>query len=411
MKETATRSFDPPGKPVALPTSGVATKDRPRRLRLGIIGAGGRGHLGLHAHQPDEGAEVVALCDTDLEALNRVGPELAPDCLRTPDYRTLLQRTDLDAVFVCSPDYLHHEHGMAVLSSGKGLFLEKPMAITVADCDALLAQAEASRQPFYIGHNMRFFPVMQRMKQIIADGTIGDVQSIWCRHFISYGGDAYFKDWHSERQYTTSLLLQKGAHDIDLIHWFAGAYTQRVTAMGKLSVYNQVAERRDPEQRGVAKWNRNNWPPLTQTELSPRIDVEDHSMVLLQLANGVQASYQQCHYTPDDHRNFTVIGTKGRIENCGDHSTGDHWATVRLWTFRCGYQEEGTESIRVPSITGSHGGADPKVVKDFLDYLRTGHRNGATPLDARMSVAAGYFATRSIREGNMPQDIPPPATA
>lgn len=410
MKEPATPSSEPSETPKLVPSQGLEVKDRPRPLRFGIIGAGGRGHLGLHAHQPAGGAEVVALCDTDPEALGRVGPDLAPDCLRTTDYRKLLERGDLDAVFVCTPDYLHHEHGRAVLAAGKGLFLEKPMAITVADCDALLTQAETCQLPFYIGHNMRFFPVMQRMKQIIADGTIGEVQAIWCRHFISYGGDAYFKDWHSERQYTTGLLLQKGAHDIDLIHWFAGAYTQRVTAMGKLSVYDRVADRRDPAQRGVPKWSRNNWPPLTQTGLSPRIDVEDHSMMLMQLTNGVQASYQQCHYTPDDHRNFTIVGTKGRMENCGDHSTGDHWATIRLWTSRCGYQEEGTESIRIPSIPGTHGGADPKVIQDFLEYLRSGRRQGATPLDARMSVAAGYFATRSIREGNAPQDIPPPAT-
>lgn len=250
---------------------------------------------------------------------------------------------------------------------------------------------------------------MKRMKEVIDSGTIGEVQSVWCRHFISYEGDAYFKDWHSERRHTTSVLLQKGAHDIDIIHWFAGAYTRRVSAMGKLSVYNQVTDRRREDEPGNSKWGRDNWPPLTQKGLSPKIDVEDHSMVLMHLENGVQASYQQCHYSPDDHRKYTVIGTKGRIENCGDLSTGDHWATIRLWTYRCGYQEEGTESIRIPSTSGTHGDADPMVVNDFLDYIRTGRRTGATPLDARMSVAAGFFAARSLREENVPFDISPPA--
>lgn len=56
------------------------------------------------------------------------------------------------------------------------------------------------------------------MKELIDAGAIGEVKTIWCRHFVGNGGDYYFKDWHAERKNTTSLLLQKGAHDIDVIH-------------------------------------------------------------------------------------------------------------------------------------------------------------------------------------------------
>lgn len=140
------------------PQPSVETKERPRPLRLGIIGAGGRGYVGMLAHQTEQGAEITAPCDTHAEALRRTGADLlSKDCLRVSDYRELLKKDDLDAVFVCTPDYLHAEHGTAVLESGKALYLEKPMAITVADCDALLATAATCCQPFYIGHNMRFF--------------------------------------------------------------------------------------------------------------------------------------------------------------------------------------------------------------------------------------------------------------
>ena len=165
---------------------------------------------------------------------------------------------------------------------------------------------------------------------------IGEVQAVWCRHFIDYGGDAYFKDWHSERANTTGLLLQKGAHDIDIIHWLAGGYTQRTVAMGKLSVYNRARDRRSADTRGNASFNQANWPPLSQRGFSPEIDVEDHTMMLMQLDNGVQASYEQCHYTPDAQRNYTVIGTQGRIENFGDYSSPGNVAEVYLWTHRCG---------------------------------------------------------------------------
>jgi predicted dehydrogenase len=297
---------------------------------------------------------------------------------------------------------------VAAIDRGIHVYLEKPMAITIEGCDRILASAEASGAKLYVGHNMRFFPVIKKMKQIIDSGRIGQVEAIWCRHFISYGGDAYFKDWHSEQQYTTGLLLQKGAHDIDVIHYLAGAHTVRTVGMGKLSVYNRVPDRRKPDEVAPRGAFLANWPPLAQTKISPVIDVEDHSMILMQLANGVQASYEQCHYTPDSYRNYTVIGTAGRIENCNDFSIPEAEAIIRIWDRRVNYIENGTESISIEPNEGSHGGADPLIINAFLQYLKTGHHDGAKPIDARQSVATGVMATHSLRNGNIPYDIPSP---
>ncbi len=324
----------------------------------------------------------------------------------TTDYREIVSDPLIDAVFLCTPDFLHEEQAIALLAAGKSVYLEKPMAITIEGCDRILAAARQSKGILFVGHNMRFFSVMQKMKELIDAGKIGRVEAIWCRHFISYGGDAYFKDWHSERRNTTGLLLQKGAHDIDVIHWLAGAYTERVVGMGKLSVYNEVKARRQPEEAPNPKFNTENWPPSAQTGLSPLIDVEDHSMILMQLSKGIQASYMQCHYTPDDQRNYTIIGTEGRIENYGDHSIASNWATVHLWNRRTGYSEMGHEVFRLPHLEGNHGGADPRVVNDFLRFLETGENNGATPLDARMAVAVGCMGTESLRSGSTPFNIP-----
>src|SRR5690606_7938448 len=139
---------------------------------------------------------------------------------------------------------------------------------------------------------------------------------------------------------------------------------------------------------------------------SPCIDVEDHSMIMMELESGVQCSYQQCHYTPDDQRNYTIIGTKGRIENYGDFSTRERWATVHLWNRRTGYSEMGHEVFRIPHRAGSHGGSDPRMVDDFLHMLRDEPTSGATLMDARMSIAAGVMGTESLREGSVPKYIP-----
>jgi predicted dehydrogenase len=376
-------------------------------LNFAILGPHNRGRIALHAHRPAEGLRVVALCASHLENLEDYRERCGPDIILSTDYRKIVTHPGVDVVFVCTPDHLHAEHAIAALDAGKHVFLEKPMATTIADCDRIASAADRSRGKLYVGHNMRFFPVVRKMHELIAQGMIGRVEAIWCRHFISYGGDAYFKDWHSERKYTNSLLLQKGAHDIDVIHYLGDGYTKRVVGMGKLSVYNEVTDRRKPEEPGVSQFDPGNWPPLSQKNLSPVIDVEDHSMILMQLANGVQASYLQCHYTPDDCRNYTIIGTGGRIENYGDMSLPESWATVHLWNRRMGYQEHGNEVFRIPDTAGGHGGADPQMIQDFLNFLQDEPSNGATIQDARMAVATGCLGALSLREGSIPKDVPP----
>ena len=170
------------------------------------------------------------------------------------------------------------------------------------------------------------------------------VQTIWCRHFVGDGGDYYFKDWHADRSKTTGLLLQKGAHDLDIIHWLAGAPSRRVTAMGALKRLRRHHDRSDRDGEVVGDWfdRENNWPPRSQRGLHPIIDVEDVSMMLMELENGVLASYQQCHFTPDYWRNYTVIGTDGRLENFGD----EVGATVKVWSRRSGYRADADRSRR-----------------------------------------------------------------
>ena len=373
-------------------------------LRIGVIGAGGRGGLAWYAHKPEQGVRVVAGVDIRPEALERFRERFGQDAFTSDDYRDLLKLPDVDAVFVTTPDYCHEEHAVAACQAGKHVYLEKPMAITIAGCDRILAAARRAGVKLYLGHNMRHFPVIRKMKQLIDSGAIGDPKVGWCRHFVCYGCDAYFKDWHADRRNTTGLLLQKGAHDIDVLHWLCGGYSRRVTAMGGLTLYDRIADRHAPGERGDASWNVDHWPPLAQKGLNPVIDVEDISMMLMELDGGVFASYQQCHYAPDGWRNYTIIGTEGRIENFGDVPGPD--TSVRLWDKRAYYYPQGNAEFRFPPIEGSHGGADPAIVAEFIRYVREGGRVDTSPVAARYSVAAGCCATESLRNGSQPQDVP-----
>jgi predicted dehydrogenase len=374
-------------------------------LRIGVIGAGGRGALAGLAHKPEEGVRVVAGVDTRPEALEAFRAKYGPDVFTSDDYRELLKRDDVDAVFVTSPDYCHEEHAVAAAEAGRHVYLEKPMAITIAGCDHILEAVRAAGVRLYLGHNMRHFPVIRRMKELIDSGAIGEPKVGWCRHFVCYGCDAYFKDWHAERSRSTGLLLQKGAHDIDVLHWLCGGYSRRVTAMGGLTLYDRITDRRKPEEPPDTSWHVENWPPLSQKGLNPVIDVEDVSMMLMELDNGVFCSYQQCHYAPDGWRNYTIIGTQGRIENFG--TVPGEKTCVRLWNRRTHYEPEGDQVFRFPPLAGSHGGADPRIVAEFVRYVREGGKVATSPVAARFSVAAGCQATASLRQGAEPMDVPP----
>ena len=258
-------------------------------MQVGVIGLGRRRYMAALAHQPENDVRVVA--GADLREVNRRDFEakIGTEIDFTTNYLELLGRPDLDAVIVLSSDFMHEEHAIASLEAGKHVYLEKPMAITIEGCDRILDTARRTGCKVAVGHNMRHIDTFRKMKELIDAGAIGEVRAGWCRHFVCYGGDAYFKDWHAEREKATSLLLQKACHDIDVMHWLCGGATRRTTAMGNLTVYNQVQDRHGPDEYGIADWSMDHWPPLAQTGLNPVVDVEDLSMMLMELDNGVHA--------------------------------------------------------------------------------------------------------------------------
>ena len=371
-------------------------------LRIGVIGAGGRGWLAAHAHKPGQGSHIAACCDPQESVLEQCKSKYGKSVFTTLDFKELL-RQELDAVFVCSPDFLHHTHAVAALEAGLGVYLEKPMAITIGDCDDILQCAMGRGGRLYLGHNMRHMEFVLKMKELIDSGSIGEVKTAWCRHFVGHGGDFYFKSWHADRRLSTGMLLQKAAHDIDVLHWLCGGYTRIVNAMGKLTVYGQISDRID-KTRSRPRADLTNWPPLTQKSLNPVVDIEDVSLMQMELDNGVLACYQQCHFTPDYWRNYTFIGTEGRLENFGN---GEDGTLLKVWNRRrSGYDSKADVTIPLNSQEGGHGGADPRIVDEFLGFVKGETKASISPLAARNSVAAGYCATESIRNKGIPVEVP-----
>ena len=388
-----------------------------RELRVGVVGVGQRAAMATLANQPGT-ARVVACADPDPRGRSDARELFGSDVAVHEAYQDLLGE-ELDAVFILTPDHVHATPALYFLAAGVAVFVDKPLATTVEDCDAVLSAAERTRSRLYVGHNLRHLPMLRRMRELIDEGAVGTVRSVWCRHFVGHGGDYYFKDWHAERAKTTGLLLQKGAHDLDVIHWLAGGYSRSVTAMGALSVYGENPHRRSADTlAGAADGRRMQdwfdpevWPPSALRDLHPVIDVEDLSLMIARLDNGVLTSYQQCHYTPDYWRNYTVIGDEGRIENFGDGLDGDP-ASIKVWNKRrSGYRADADLDLSIPMPSKQereslHGGADEALVGEFLRFVAVGGPTDTSPVAAREAVAAGVAATASLRAGGRPVDVP-----
>jgi predicted dehydrogenase len=368
-----------------------------------MVGFGMRSELAGWAHRPGKGSRVVAAVDPDPAARARVTGLLGAGVTFHADHRALTS-SDIDAAIVVTPDDTHHAIAADLLRAGIAVYLEKPMTIATDDADDLLQTAYESGTKLYVGHNLRHTAVVRLMREVVNRGDIGVVKAIWCRHFVGNGGDYYFKDWHADRTRSNGLLLQKGAHDLDVIHWLAGSYTRDVVGMGDLSVYGDVTDRHD--RTGALMddgFSMDNWPPLAQTGLNTVIDVEDQSMVLMRLESGVLASYEECHFTPDYWRNYTVIGTEGRIENFGNSAGGD----VRVWNRRTRFNGDGDVTYPIVGDADGHEDADELTVREFLDFVRFGATTETSPLAARYAVATAAAAIESLRSGSLPRRIRP----
>jgi predicted dehydrogenase len=380
------------------------------KVRIGVIGSAGRGSLAKHWHDPKGRSIVTGAADVSKDALSWYRENINSRGYITSDYRKLLDRKDLDAVAVMSPDFTHEQYVCDAFEAGKHVFTEKPMAITTEGCDRMLRAWKASGKQFMIGFNMRYMNIFRVMKDALDSGAIGDVKAVWVRHFVGPGGGWYYHDWHANSRNSTGLLLQKASHDIDMIHWLTGQYTTRVAATGGLDYYggekpNSLRCPKCKEKDTCVEYqyrdNRSD-NKMDMCVFRKEVDVEDNSIVMMQLDGGIRASYMQCHFAPDYCRNYTLIGTEGRIENLDDNSK----VIVRLRDRSNQWKNLAHSDLTVKPATGGHGGADPQICRDFIDMILEGKRPLATPLAGRMSVATGCAATWSLRNNWTPVDIP-----
>ena len=187
------------------------------RMKLGIIGAGGvtRGiHVPGFKLLPH--VEIAAICDTNLDAAKSIG---AGDVYH--DYETLLERPDIDAVVIATPNYTHPEIAIAAFESGKHVLCEKPLALNHADAASMLDAAAKSGKVHMTAFTYRYTPAVQYLRHLIQQGELGEIRTVRASYLMALS--THLLGWRSEKQFAGSgVLADIGSHLIHLVQMLAG---------------------------------------------------------------------------------------------------------------------------------------------------------------------------------------------
>ncbi|MBI4903052.1 MAG: Gfo/Idh/MocA family oxidoreductase [Acidobacteria bacterium] len=226
---------------VAAGSAGVSAQTN--RIRLGIIGAGGRGRY-LTSQFKEHGAMVTAVCDVYEPNLQRGLRLASAGASGHVDYRRLLEDKSIDAVVIATPDHLHASMLIAAVEAGKDVYIEKPLARTIEEGFRMVEAVRRTKRIVQLGTQRRSYELYQEAKRLIDTGAIGNVRLVtahWLNRWETlqntplqgkldwdlFLGPApkrpvdavrYF-NWLQFYDYSGGLLIGQAAHIVDGIHW------------------------------------------------------------------------------------------------------------------------------------------------------------------------------------------------
>ncbi|MYD10685.1 MAG: Gfo/Idh/MocA family oxidoreductase [Chloroflexi bacterium] len=220
----------------------------PDRIRLGVISFA-HGHVSAYCRVIADfaDAEVVAAWDDDAERGQNAAAEFGLEW--HTDLDQLLARADIDAVFVASPTNRHAAHVTAAAEAGKHVLLQKPMALTLNDCDAIIAAVARSGVKFSMCYQMRCDPVNRKMKSLVAEGAVGNLAVVRRRHAIPMllNKDwAVPGNWHIDPVQNMGMFMDDASHAADWFYWMLGK------PLSVIAEIDNIVTDTAPDDNGVA---------------------------------------------------------------------------------------------------------------------------------------------------------------
>ena len=427
------------------------------RLRYAIVGTGSRAQMyidaitGPHA----EVAELVAWADTNPgrlgyhEAALPAGTPL-PHRFSPDQLAAVIASERVDRVIITSPDATHAAHAAVALDAGADVVVEKPLTTSEEGVRTIADAADRSGRDVTVTFNYRYSPRNTALRQVIADGLIGEVTSV---HFewvldTAHGAD-YFRRWHRDKQTSGGLLIHKASHHFDLVNWWIDDVPTRVFASGGLRFYGRDAATRrglgerpdrgttdsplrdefsldlraDDQLRGLyLEQEAFDGYRRDKDVFDAGISIEDNLSLVVDYSRGASMSYSLNAHSPWEGYTVAVNGTLGRVElqvvergavlldekgrvvvdpsarpdlviEEGSRPTSETLTLQRHFA--------SAEEIPIPQGSGGHGGGDAVLLRDVFRGVEDdplGH--AASWRDGVRSMVVGLAGNRSLETGN-----------
>jgi predicted dehydrogenase len=364
--------------------SAVRAPGPERAIGVGVLGFGAFGGMGLHhgrAARGTEGLELVAACDSD-PARRKVAAAEFPGLHTFATAEELAADDDVEIVVVATPPSSHAPLGVQMLRAGKHVVLEKPMCLTLEECDELIAAAQASGTALTVYQSRRWDPDFLAIRRAVGLGLLGELFNV--ETFVG-GFEHPCRAWHSEASVSGGAVYDWGSHHLDWILLLHGELPEVVAAHGHKRVWHDVT---NLDQVRV----RLTWPDGREAEFvqSDVAGVRRPKFYLQGTRGTLVGRYREVVLE-------RVEPGLGYLDDRLHHAEAP--ADLRLARYEDGYglTETALPLVR-PDVYPFHG--------NLADHLHLGEPLEVPADSARRVVALLEAAQRSTDLGNVPVSVP-----
>jgi len=333
-------------------------------VRFGLVGYGAWGQHHAASIAKTEGAQLVTIAEPAEES-REAARQAHPEAAVVGDYRQLVQRDDLDAVDVIVPNRVHHEVGMAVLSSGKHLLLEKPMCLTMKECDDLIQLAEQKSLRIAINHEFRLSSLWGKAKELVENGLVGRPQYVLVelsRNPYRLGSDG----WRFDINRVGDWILEEPIHFFDLARWY-------LASVGEPESVYAAANSRQPDHP----------------------ELQDNCSAIVHFTGGAYAVVSQTLAAFEHHQTVKLTGTKGAIWASW---SGALDRTRHPTFFLKAFDGEKVEEVPITRSAGELFELEEQIAA-MVGAVRDGSPSPCTGEDGKWSVAMCLATQMSVKAG------------
>jgi myo-inositol 2-dehydrogenase / D-chiro-inositol 1-dehydrogenase len=277
--------------------AGRASGQTGQTVNTAVIGTGNRGSYLLQGVLDQPNTKVAAVCDIKPDRLDKAATRAAKYKPATyTDWRKVIERKDIEAVFIATPPQLHSEMAVAALQAGKHVYCEKPIGINGPQVRAVVQAAKRSKKVFVPGQQLRSIGYLKEAIGKLRDGIIGDIVMVKAQREASADlpHDGSSGDWYFDVTKSGGYLIEQSVHNLDVCNWAIGALPVKATGFGSIQFYKN-----EPPGRTIF----------------------DNGSITYQYPKGVSMTFTQNVFHPSKlplpNQFVHVFGTKGAVDLMG----------------------------------------------------------------------------------------------